>query len=197
MDTALQQRYPDATINQELPSQPRWRWFVRACQLKHGVPCVLLIEADTGYLLLVSHLAESSFEFGLDLHDALLMSLDIHPEVHEQPHDGMFSLDQNPDAIDWQKGGSVDIALQRRLNDATALLASMSPAQGDAALADMNKQSITLATGEVLPAAVMQQRLDHYARRWLQYAENTNFFVQAWNAWRKKKPWVADRFRRR
>lgn len=192
MDAALLQRYPDANIDQERPSQPRWRWFARACQLKGGVPCALLIEADTGYLLLVSHLAESTFEFGLDLYDALLDSLDIHPDVHKEPHDGLFSFDQNPDAICWQKGSPDDLALQRRFNDAAGQLDSMSPAQGCSALAKLNQQTIILATGEVLPAATMQQRLDHYAQQWQQYADGTNFVVLAWNAWRKKKPWVDD-----
>lgn len=190
LDAALLQRYPDANIDQEPPQQPRWRWFARACQLKHGVPCVLLIEADTGYLLLVSHLAESAFEFGLDLYDALLMSLDIHPDVHKVPHDGLFSFDQNPDAICWRKGSPSDLALQRRLNDAAQQLAAMSPAQGHVTLANLNKEPIILATGEVLPDTVMRQRLNHYARLWLQYAEHTYFIVHAWNAWRKKKPWV-------
>ena len=190
LDAALLHRYPDARIDQELPSQPRWRWFARACQLKHGVPCALLIEADTGYLLLVSHLAESAFEFGLDLHEALLDSLDIHPDVHKEPHDGLFSFDQNPDAVCWHKRSPTDMALQRRMNEAAGQLDSMSPAQAHASLAKLNQQSINLASGEVLPAAVMQQRLDHYAKLWLQYAEGTNFMVQAWNAWRKKKPWL-------
>jgi len=39
LDAALLQRYPDAHVDQGLPSQPRWRWFAHACQLKHGVPC--------------------------------------------------------------------------------------------------------------------------------------------------------------
>lgn len=156
------------------------------------MPCALLIEADTGYQVLVSHLSDSAFEFGLDLYDALLMSLDIHPDVHKEPHDGLFSFDQNPEALAWQQGGPDDLALQRRLHDATVQLATMSPAQAHSTLANLNQQSIILATGEVLPAAVMQQRLDHYSERWLQYADNTNFVVQAWNAWHKKKPWVDD-----
>jgi hypothetical protein len=154
------------------------------------VPCALLIEADTGYLLLVSHLAESAFEFGLDLYDALLMSLDIHPDVHEPPHAGLFSLDPNPDAICWHKGSPDDLALQRRLSDAARQLATMSPAQGHAMLAKLNQQPITLTTGEVLPTVLIRQRFDHYAQQWQRYAESTNTIVQAWNAWRKKKPWV-------
>ena len=192
LDAALLQRYPDAPTDQLSPQQPRWRWFARACQLKHGVPCALLIEADSGYLLVVSHLADSAFEFGLDLYDALLMSLDIHPDVHNEPHDGLFSFDQNPEAICWQAGGLDDLGLQRRLNDAADQLACMSPAQAHATLANLNKQPAILATGDVLPAAVMHQRLDQYARLWSQYAEKTHFVVQAWNAWRKKKPWVED-----
>ena len=127
-----------------------------------------------------------------DLHEALLDSLDIHPDVHKEPHDGLFSFDQNPDAVCWHKGSPTDMALQRRMNEAAGQLDSMSPAQAHASLAKLNQQSINLASGEVLPAAVMQQRLDHYAKLWLQYAEGTNFMVQAWNAWRKKKPWVED-----
>ena len=192
LDAALLQRYPDAKTDQVSPQQPRWRWFARACQLKHSVPCALLIEADSGYLLVVSHLADSAFEFGLDLYDALLMSLDIHPDVHNEPHDGLFSFDQNPEAICWQAGGLDDLGLQRRLNDAADQLACMSPAQAHATLANLNKQPAILATGDVLPAAVMHQRLDQYARLWSQYAEKTHFVVQAWNAWRKKKPWVED-----
>jgi len=37
---------------------------------------------------------------------------------------------------------------------------------------------------------VTKQRLNHYARLWRQYTENTYLIVQAWNTWRKKKPWV-------
>lgn len=154
------------------------------------MPCALLIEADSGYLLLVSHLADSAYEFGLDLYDALLMSLDVHPEVHKQPHDGMFSFDANPDSICWHRGSVSDLALQRRLNDAAQQLATLSPAQAHAALMGLNKQPITLASGEVLPETVMKQRLNHYGRLWRQYTENTNLIVQAWNAWRRKKPWV-------
>ena len=62
LDAALLQRYPDAKTDQVSPQQPRWRWFARACQLKHGVPCALLIEADSGYLPVVSHLADSAFK---------------------------------------------------------------------------------------------------------------------------------------
>ena len=190
LDAALLQRYPDASTDQGQPSQPRWRWFTCACQLKGGVPCALLIEADTGYLLLVSHLAESTFEFGLDLYDALMMSLDIHPDVHKEPNNGLYSFDPNPDSINWQKGSLGDLALQRRLNDAVSQLATKSPAQGHATLANMNMLPIILAAGEVLPDAAMHQRLDHYARLWLQYAEYTNPIVQTWNVWRKKKPWL-------
>jgi len=192
LDAALLQRYPDGKTDHVLPQHPRWRWFARACQLKHGAPCALLIEADSGHLLVVSHLAESAFEFGLDLYDALLMSLDIHPDVHKQPHDGLFSFEPNPEAICWQAGSPDDLGLQRRLNDAAGQLASMSPAQAHATLANLNQQPAIPATGDVLPAAVMHQRLDRYARRWSQYAANTPFVVQAWNAWRKKKPWVKD-----
>ena len=120
------------------------------------------------------------------------MSLDIHPDVHKEPHDGLFSFDQNPDAISWQTGSLDDLGLQRRLNDAAGQLASMGLAQAHVTLANLNKQSAILATGEVLPAAVMHQRLDQYAGLWMQYAENTHFVVQAWNAWRKKKPWAED-----
>jgi hypothetical protein len=140
LDAALLQRYPDAKTEQASPPQPRWRWFARACQLKHRVPCALLIEADSGYLLVVSHLADSAFEFGLDFYDALLMSLDVHPDVPKEPHDGLFSFDQNPDAICWQKGGQDDLALERRLNDAAGQLVSMSPAQ------DKNKGTPTYFT---------------------------------------------------
>ena len=105
------QSYPDASIDQKLPSQPRWNWHARACQLGGGVPGALLIEADTGYLLLVSHLAESAFEFELDFYDALLLSLEIHPEHHKPPHDGLFSFDQNPAAIGWQQGLQPDLTL--------------------------------------------------------------------------------------
>ena len=175
-----------------MPSQPRWKWFAREIQIKHGVPSALLIEADTGYILLVSHLAESDYEFSLDLHDALLMSLDIHPDVHEIPHDGMFSFDQDPENIHWILGNADDLALQRRLNEATQQLATMSPAQGHAALAEMNRQSDHLASREVVPRDVMQQRLDHYGALWLRYSENTNFVVQVWNTLRKRKPWVKE-----
>jgi hypothetical protein len=156
------------------------------------VPCALLIEVDTGYLLLVSHLAESIIEFGLDLYDALLMSLDIHPYAHKQPHDGLFSFEQNPDAICWQKGNSSDVALQRRLKDAAVQLETMSPAQANTMLGVLNEQVVTLTISPVVPAAVIRQRLDHYATEWLAYTENTNFFVQIWNTLRKKKPWVEN-----
>jgi hypothetical protein len=92
-------------------------------------------------LLLVSHLAEDEDEFSLDLYDALLMSLDIHPEVHKQPHDGVFSFDPAPKNIHWIWGSADDSALQRRLHEATQALAAMTAAQAQAALADMNRQS--------------------------------------------------------
>lgn len=190
LDTALLQRYPDANTNRELPSQPRWRWFARSCFLKGGVPCALLIEADTGYLLLVSHLADSAYEFGLDIYDDLLMSLDVHPDVHKQPHDGMFSFDPNPESINWKVGGISELSLQRRLKGAVAQLASMGPAQANAALAKLNTQEVNLVNGSSIPINVMRQRLDHYAALWSAYTGETNLFVQIWNMWRKKRAWV-------
>lgn len=156
------------------------------------MPGALLIEADTSYLLLVSHLADNAYEFGLDFYDALLMSLDIHPEVHKQPHDGVYSFDPNPDSICWQKGSAIELALQRRLNDAARQLATMSPAQGHATLAKLNEQAVTIASGSVVPTAVMQQRLAHHAQKWRQYLGSTGIVKQIWNTWRKRKPWVSD-----
>lgn len=162
----MHQRYPDAKTDPVSPQQPRWCWCARACQLKHGIPCALLIEVDTGYLLLVSHLAESAFEFGLDLYEALLDSLDIHPDVYKEPHKGLFSFDPNPEALVWQQGGPDDLALQRRLNEAAGELESMSPAQAHATLVNLNRLPVRLATGEIMPAAVMKQRLDQYGKLW-------------------------------
>ena len=190
MDTALAQRYPDALTNDELPSQPRWRWYARSCHIKHGVPTVLLIEADMGYLLFVSSHADTIFEFGLDLIDALMTSLGIHPEIHAKPDEALFSFEQNPERICWLTGSADNLVLKRRLNEASTLLATMSPAQGHKALAELNHQSLNLAVGGIVPNDVMQKRLRNYAELWLRYSERTSFVKTAWNAWRKLKPWL-------
>lgn len=154
------------------------------------MPSVLLIEANIGYLLLVPKTADSAFEFGLDLYDALLDALGIHPEDHEEPNEVLFSFDPNPEHIRWSTGGIDDLALQRRLNDAVGQVVTMSPAQARNALADLNRQPLPLAVGDTVPEQLMSWRLRLYADLWREYAENTNFIVHAWHAWRKKKPWL-------
>ena len=85
--------------------------------------------------------------------------------------------------------GAVALAAGKRIGPAElGLMASL----GLAEVAVRRRLRVAiLATGDVLPAAVMHQRLDQYAQLWSQYAEKTHFVVQAWNAWRKKKPWLA------
>jgi hypothetical protein len=192
LDAMLLRRFPELKPGNKPPSQAHWRWFARACQLKRGVPCALMIEAQTGYLLLVSHLPESIFEFGFDTYDALLTSLDIHPDMHEQPYDALYTFEPNPDCICWQKGNPSDPALESRLDEAAQQIATMSPAQGHAALAELNKQTISLSSGKIQPKAVIRDRLKCYADQWRHYSENTNLIVHAWNAWRGKKPWVQE-----
>lgn len=190
LDASLCLRYPDVVIDQEKPIQTRWRWFARGCNLKHNVPCALFIEADTGYLCLVPHLTETVYELSLNFYNELLMSLETHPEVHEPIHNGMFSIDPNPESIQWHKSNPSDMALQRRLKEAIDQMSNMSPAQANLFLKQLNQQAITLANAQVIPLHIMQERLNHYAQKWLEYSKKTNFFVSLWNMWRNKRCWV-------
>ena len=130
-----------------------------------------MIESDSGYLLLAPAQADTLLEFGFDIIEALMESLNIHPEIHDKPHDSVFSFDMNPEHIQWVTANVVDLVLQKRLSEAAAQLIKMSPAQGSKLLAKMN----------TVPNDVMQQRLTHYADLWLEYSGSTNILMQTWN----------------
>ncbi|MBW2187085.1 MAG: hypothetical protein JRG71_12030 [Deltaproteobacteria bacterium] len=49
--------------------------------------CCFVDESDSGYLLLAPAQTDTLLEFGFDIIEALMESLNIHPEIHDTPHD--------------------------------------------------------------------------------------------------------------
>jgi len=190
LDSALSERFPDALATEGQADQPRWRWYAQQITLNDGRLCALLIEADTGYLLMLPQVAETAGQFGLDVYEELLISLKSHPDIYEQPHDGVLSFDPDPDSIVWEQGAVIDHGIQRRLSDVARQVSSMNLDGVANLVAELNSKEIVLSHGSLVPIQAIDERLEHYADLYAQYLSNTSLLKQIWNLWFNKRSWV-------
>ena len=188
----MAERYPDTLETSSKQAQPRWKWYAISCSLKDEKPCALLIEAGSGFLLVVEVIAEDGFSFGLDFIDAFQNYIGIHPVNDKDPHESVYSLEQNPEAIRWERGTASQPALKKRLQEAKTMLADLSLGEGIDALRMLNSKKIVLGQGSLVPEEWIDGRLQLYAAMWQSYAEEANVLRFLWNVWRKNKPWLAD-----